>query len=866
MKHSDEVSASEQNPCAIKHLPLAALLSEKLIKVARDYCVKVDEPFFRIGRFPRLKGVKVLREQERSESAFVKEKEIAPQVLNWWLQALRDERPVTLRVELDEDDATLRYVGHPAGTIDIKLFDPTNRSDEDKKFNKDWLRSGERFPCLAEMKPEEGPFKTRLEMAPQLRDHFDNMMQLLQSVGRGTPDEEAKRKAYELLWEASENQERIELGVEHPLVQFNLYCTFELIARFAGWDLGFFNSNWAGYWASNAPHWWPDRDNRRWAKIYQDPSLRNYIDRLEATDLLMRLFDSVISDRIYSNFTFSKHGGKGEELLGARTDGNTSLMAGRFFEHHSIASRRHIPLMRLAEKIMDAYNREPKANDGKLKEAISIAFVGDTTVNDIEKLWDLITNPKTWKLGQADLEECFKFTFYAQSEDWQKLFAENKNISFDNTVRTIYDVPFGDFRLAFLLDCDGIYENKACSGKEKFHGLNKRVHNAFYASGCDERYAEGMFPERAMFCRAWALLDSFAYADDDHKDTYCERIVSFDALRSIHRMLNGHQTEMYVYASNAPEGNSLAFYLDEGLRICRQETLGSNTITVLRISNAQKGAMLCRKDSPPELLITLWQLFKSFDSHFCEWIGDQKLPPFGGYHDDLTVRDVLFPNQKEEPAFSVWVHALKTTEICLDYSGVQGRSKRVIYYFKFDEDLLTQEREGVSNSAKRNFLRLECYLKKMVADFFAWLQGTQPNPTQELVEALRERCIHVFKNCILGSCKTVEDVFFYYIVSKDDPARQGLTFSYDERPEQRYEDDLFENGGSDSQSNAIPDNIVDRSCFHQLMRIMDASRFDESLLAQMPVNDLHEAAQAIHRVCAKLNYTESALYANSGRY
>jgi hypothetical protein len=849
--------------------PLLNLLIAKLVHVARAYCVEISEPFFRLKRYPRPGKIMAIVDGEEPKE-LPDNCEIAPCVMNWYLYGAREEKSITLKVEFDESDDVKQYGGLTNG-LKFPLFQP--EKERDKEFSQAWAQVCQKDTEMAAMRPEHGPFKPRADMKDGLRKHYEKMMELVRAVGEDAPDEDAIAKAEGLLWNNTLEKDetgKLFLRLEHPLVQYNLYCAFELIGRYAGWGREFFNSDWRGFWLGGQPHWWePNHENRRWACLEGNASLENYMDRSDENDLLVRLFDSVVEDRMLYSFTGLMHLNGKEVLLCAampeETKTKLALVSGHSFAvKEDIASRRHIPLTRLAEKIMDVFQRESdKASDGK-PEKINIAIVGDTSAKDIRELWELITSENTWGLDNQDkknkLSERFAITVYTKS----KIDKQNENIKIEPVdSESVLDVPYTEFRLVFLLDCDGLYENTALPKAQEFYYFLEHSYDDFDDKGhSDEDYAEGMYPENTMFSRAWMFLDSFAGGGGAY---YYKRTLCIDALESILYKLNGSLSEVYVYASDVPGDNAYEFYRDDRLRLCRRETLGSNVITLLRLTNTlQSEAETIKTEAgrKPELRISLWQLFKSFDSHVCEWLGNMQLPPHGSICNctrSMTVQSVLsvlFGNERKKIEIHEWAYMLKSIYIILDYKELA--QKKVQYYFEFCKDILKR-----ADNDRRGFLRLECFLKKMIADFFLWIQNEGlPNPELPFVKALRTYCLRVFSNCVLGSCKSVKDMLLFFAIDEGGCFTRDIQFLLDEKREKARKDEIEKNDDCGPQ---IPPNVIDRWDYVQFMRIING-RFTpgrETLLNTMAV-DVPKAAKAVHRACEELGY-DLPMYGVSGQ-
>jgi len=832
-----------------------------MIRVARDYCARVSGAFFLLRRYPRPHLATVLQGGSEVGIIDIDQEELVPAMLNWYLFAAHAGKNTSLRVSFKESDGDLEFVGFR--TLEVNLFN--TRDKRDVEFGELWRRQANAPPTA-----KAGPFRSRKDMEPGLRNYYGKMMQLVSCTGE-TPGESVARQAYALLWgEVTQpGGGAVSLGLEHPLVEFQLYCAFELLGLYTGWDSRLIESNWSDFWFGNRPRILPKK-NRSWNTLKKAASglLNDYMVRVDPNDLLVRLFDYVVSDRVRSNFVFPYHLGGKETLLHStaaarlKHSGSLRMAAGRPFGEHDIASRRHIPAVRLAEKIMHVLQME----GGKLP----VAIVGDVHAQDISELWALIGNPEALLVPDMKNEfakDNLSLTFYTSSGVTidQVNLAEELKAKDKTDIRpanSIYDVDYKACRLIFMLDCDGLYEDREVLRSEEFDYLLAHPNNALNGQGCEAPYADGLHPEATSFGRAWLFLDSLAYAGTGRPDTFRKRMVSPKRLDSIRKRLNGGGCEVYIYVSGGPDDSDPAFYIDDGLRICRQETFGCSTVTLLRVANTPGERVV--RESSTVLAVPLWQLFKSFDSHFCEWIGGTELPPFVNA---LTVRDVL-KEIKEDADPSEWVKVLKNVHLSLDYEKF-FTEKKVTYHFEFGKDIVAGKYHGNAlnhtKELEKDALRLECYLKKMAADFFLVLQNKwAPDEKNEIFAFLRKRCKRVLSNCILGSSKTVADLLFYYAIDRNGSFIRDLQWVYDEdgKAENAYEKE-------DKNHEFACHNYVDRTYFVQLMRVFDAPMFtpgSERFTNQLPLANLSAAAKAVHDACTALEYTYSPMYEVSKRF
>jgi len=517
-------------------------------------------------------------------------------------------------------------------------------------------------------------------------------------------------------------------------------------------------------------------------------------------------------------------------------------------------------LLRTAEKILyvDSIINPNGVRRSDLKD-VNIAYVGNVTLYDIMQLWALITNPETWGLEIENpqmLENRLKLTFFTKSN----VEAHVHNITIRRDIDSVHDVPYNDYHLVFMLDCDGLYDDRIVSRAKEFHYLRTHKERTLTAPGCFLPYANGMNPENTMFYRAFLLLDSLSYAGKT--DNYQKRVISFEKLRYVSDKLytssaRNDSTEIYVYAFDTPNDNALDLYKDHKIRICRKESLSSDNVTVLRVSNYLPAEKINnKKESPLILTISLWQLLKGFDSNVADWIGFAKLPP--SFSENKTVGTVFLP--KEKSGVSAWVCELKKVQLVMNYENLLSDSdkKMVTYHLKYSKEILKR-----AEGNPEDFLRLDCYLKKLVADFFSWVIGVNlPVPNHPIVVALRDHCKGVLRNSIMGSCKSVEDMFFYYAFEQGGWFLRNLKWLYDKEKKHAS------NTQSEEES-LIPKNYVDRYYYVQVMRLMDAPMFtlgNDTFLNNIPLCGLSDVARANNRVCVKVNYAYSSLYDISRRY
>ena len=863
----------------IENTPLVTLLLEKLIGVARGYCIRSTEAFFLLKRLPRPGVVAVWGDNKKLYEG--KGGDIAPQVLNWLLFALcncYDEQErlclqrMSLKVEFDEDDATKRYTGLERG-IEIELFNIENK--DDKELADAWKPK----PLKGKLKsitidPEDlkspeklhRPFQSMESMAKNLREHYRDMIELVRNP--------SEAEINDLLWgkhvvrPKDKDKDAMFLALDHPLVQYNLYCAFELVSRYAGWDLKFFCSGWNDFWIGNRPHKYrqkdQDADNHHWSGLKNSPSLENYFNYLDPSDLLMLLFDRVVGDCIHRNFLFPHRSGRQEILLRGATieeiksQPSFCLMVGKPFEEKGVAkgifSRRHISLIRLAEKIMQMYIKGER-------KPIRVVIMGDVAEYDKEQLKKLIYAPNTWRVPIDEVLDETRIAIKYYPDDPKD----------DKSVRSIYDEKiYKECHLVFILDCDELYEDQPISREEKFSYLRAHSCEEFYAKGClSNGYADGIHPETTMFHQAWQYLDSYNESD---KDTCYKRSLSLNRLRHLRRTLNGSSAEIYIYASDAPDDSNLALYREDGLRVCRRESFGGSSVTVMLVAN-MPGSTLPKEKAKCEVTIPLWQLFKSFDSYFSKWIGEAQLPRYSIIDGSLTAKEarqkalpelLLDEKKPEKLDIAACAEMLKQVKLALNYEGLI-RKKEIQYYFQFSKDII-DEKDKNKGKNPRDRLRLECFLRKMAADFFQWLQREGlPRENHALTIALSNQCRRVLHNCLLGNTKSMEDMFFFHAIDSGGWYVNGLQWVYSESRERKYEARLKHLACTDDM---IPPNYIDRFYCAQLMRAMDAPDFtlgNETFVERIPI-DVNEAAKAIHRVCGDLGYTFSPMYTVSRRY
>jgi hypothetical protein len=744
---------------------------------------------------------------------------------------------------------------------------------------------------------KDKPFPTRNEMQKCLQAYFDLLRAAVRQFGdssnrgmqlfRESGDAIKSFVRSVLFYPAQRPQDApLALSLYSPLALFVLYNAYELIEHYAGWDPDLRNDKMQGFWLGATPTVRSPK-NRTYPTLEADGTeeLQKSMLRPEHNDLLFRLFDHVISDRITTNLEHSAHVEGQEYLLrcitagGAKDVGRQTLLIGRTCR--PLTSRTYVPMIRLAEKIMFALWNDHLRKQEKPSSPIEIAVIGSASTSDILELWRAITNKEAWiyretsadpklqafldSLNPEEFKDFFRLQIYTPdtfSDDERLAITKAGNIILqaaqpeDPANLSFWkSVCGGEFRVAFLLDCDGIYETAVVSRSDKFYRLcacagestlpfNEPAHGST---------ANGWRQDNTMFMQAWQFLDSLDYTSEAQPNRFRTRQVDLQKLQRVADHITDRQ-EIFLYASGMPDETSAMLFQSDTLRITREESFGSSSMMILRAGAKSHTPNLANTDAKnvfsTHLSFSLWSLFKSFDSHFYDWVLEAELP-----HKDKKVKDVL---KKNKEPLELLLPLMKNTYLQLDYSQLVSQ-KKIRYWFEYGKDVVTKIRYGTNQAL---YIYFDAFIKKCMAEFFCWIENDLPNPESDLANMFAQRCLSCLYYAVLGRANSVQDVFLYYALRNGSWLMRHVQWEYDYSEEEKYES---KNINHEFAVRSYTDRIL---CW-QLLNILDSPGFNlgsqRFLYSVSAFRGMHEFGQEVKSLCEKLGYVPSSLHDRSNK-